>query len=77
MMQWRRFAALALVSALLAGGARMMSAQEITIRVVPTTSDSISPGPSIEVQGSPVPVASQPSTVTLELSREALRRWTT
>jgi len=74
MMQWRRLAALALVLGLLAGGARMVSAQEITIRVIPTTSDSISPGPTIEVQGSPVPVASQPSTVTLELSRESLFR---
>jgi hypothetical protein len=73
MMEWRRFAALALVSALLAGGARMMSAQEITIRVIPS-SDSISPAPVIEVQGTPVPVVSQPSTVTLELSRESLFR---
>src|SRR5207237_6465852 len=73
MMQWRRFAALALVSTLLAGGARMMSAQEITIRVV-ASADSISPAPVIEVQGAPVPIASQPSTVTLELSRESLFR---
>jgi hypothetical protein len=74
MMQWRRLAALALVSGLLAGGARMVSAQGISIRFVPTVSDSISPAPSIEVQGTPVPVTSQPSTVTLEASREPLFR---
>jgi hypothetical protein len=74
MTWWRRVAALALVSAALAGGARTVSAQEITIRAVPTTSDSISPAPEIQVQGTPVPVGLQPSTVTLELSREALFR---
>jgi hypothetical protein len=72
MRRWRRPAALALVSALLAGGARIASAQNITIRVVPTIADSISPAPTIEVQGTPVEPA--PSTVTLELSREPLFR---
>lgn len=74
MRRWRRSAALALASALIVGGARAGSAQGITIRVIPTTSDSISPAPVIEVQGAPVPVPLQPSTVTLELSREPLFR---
>lgn len=74
MRRWRRSAALALASALIVGGARAGSAQGITIRVIPTTSDSISPGPVIEVQGAPAPIPSQPSTVTLELSREPLFR---
>jgi len=74
MRQWRRPAALALVSGFLVAGARPALAQDITIRVVPTVSDSISPAPSIEVQGTPVPVGSQPSSVTLELSREPLFR---
>jgi len=56
MRQWRRPAALALVSGFLVAGARPALAQDITIRVVPTVSDSISPAPSIEVQGTPVPV---------------------
>ena len=73
MKVWRRSAALALVWTVFAGRARTLSAQEITIRVVPSA-DSISPAPVIEVQGAPVPVASQPSTVTLELSRESLFR---
>jgi hypothetical protein len=74
MTQRRRSAALSLVVALLAGGARIVAAQDITIRVVPTISDSISPAPSIQVDGAPLPITSQPSTVTLELSREPLFR---
>lgn len=72
MRRWRRLAALTLVSALLAGGARTGSAQDITMRAVPTIADSISPAPVIEVHGTPV--APQPSTVTLELSRESAFR---
>jgi hypothetical protein len=73
MTLWRRSAALALVSGLIAGGARTASAQEITI-LVTAASDSISPAPTITVQGAPVPAPSLPSTVTLELSRESLFR---
>jgi len=70
---WRRLAALALGSAALAGGGRTASAQDITVRAVPTIADSISPAPTIEVQATPVPGA-QSLTVTLELSREPLFR---
>jgi hypothetical protein len=59
---------------LLAGGARMVFAQDITIRLVPALADSISPAPTIQVEGALVPIADQPSTVTLEVSREPLFR---
>jgi hypothetical protein len=72
MKQWRRSAALALVSTLLAGGAQMASAQDIVVRITPTVADSMTPAPVIEVQGTPV--SPTPSTVTLELSREPLFR---
>jgi hypothetical protein len=65
MSRTRRLAALALGATLILGRGIVASAQDITIRV-PAIADSISPAPEIVVQGTPLPIALQPSIVQLE-----------